>query len=36
MMRGEGLLLTRNAKIEQHARDDENLTVERPTFVTHL
>jgi threonine synthase len=29
-------LLTRNAKIEQHARDDENLTVERPTFVTHL
>ncbi|MET0634074.1 MAG: threonine synthase [Xanthobacteraceae bacterium] len=35
-MRGEGLLLTRNAKIEQHARDDENLTVERPTFVTHL
>ena len=36
MMRGEGLLLTRNAKIEQHARNDENLTVERPTFVTHL
>ena len=36
MMRGEGHLLTRNAKIEQHARDDENLTVERPTFVTHL
>ena len=36
MMRGEGLLLTRNAKIEQQARDDENLTVERPTFVTHL
>ena len=29
-------MLTRNAKIEQHARDDENLTVERPTFVTHL
>jgi threonine synthase len=29
-------LLTRNAKIEQQARDDENLTVERPTFVTHL
>jgi len=29
-------LLTRNAKIGQHARDDENLTVERPTFVTHL
>ncbi|MET0878935.1 MAG: threonine synthase [Tardiphaga sp.] len=28
--------MTRNAKIEQHARDDENLTVERPTFVTHL
>ena len=33
---GGRLLLTRNAKIEQHARDDENLTVERPTFVTHL
>jgi threonine synthase len=29
-------LLTRNAKIERQARDDENLTVERPTFVTHL
>ena len=29
-------MLTRNAKIEQPARDDENLTVERPTFVTHL
>ena len=29
-------MLTRNAKIEQQARDDENLTVERPTFVTHL
>jgi threonine synthase len=29
-------LLTRNAKIEQQARDDENLTTERPTFVTHL
>ena len=29
-------MLTRNAKIEQHARNDENLTVERPTFVTHL
>ncbi|HVD73066.1 MAG TPA: threonine synthase [Xanthobacteraceae bacterium] len=28
--------MTRNAKIEQQARDDENLTVERPTFVTHL
>ena len=33
---GGRLLLTRNAKIEQHARNDENLTVERPTFVTHL
>ena len=29
-------MLTRNAKVEQQARDDENLTVERPTFVTHL
>ena len=29
-------MLTRNAKIERQARDDENLTVERPTFVTHL
>ena len=29
-------MLTRNAKIEQHARNDENLTAERPTFVTHL
>jgi threonine synthase len=29
-------LLTRNAKLEQQTRDDENLTVERPTFVTHL
>ncbi len=29
-------MLTRNAKIEQQARDDENLTTERPTFVTHL
>ena len=29
-------MLTRNAKIEQQARDDENLTVERPTFVAHL
>ncbi|MGZ5812494.1 MAG: threonine synthase [Xanthobacteraceae bacterium] len=28
--------MTRNAKIEQQARDDENLTTERPTFVTHL
>jgi threonine synthase len=29
-------LLTRDAKVEQQERDDENLTVERPTFVTHL
>jgi threonine synthase len=29
-------LLTRNAKVEQQERDDENLTAERPTFVTHL
>jgi len=29
-------LLTRKAKVEQQERDDENLTVERPTFVTHL
>jgi threonine synthase len=29
-------LLTRNAKVEQQERDDVNLTVERPTFVTHL
>jgi len=29
-------LLTRNAKVEQQDRDDDNLTVERPTFVTHL
>jgi threonine synthase len=36
MMNGRRALLTRNAKIEQQARDDENLTVERPTFVTHL
>jgi threonine synthase len=36
MRRGDALLLTRNAKIEQQARDDENLTTERPTFVTHL
>ena len=32
----EKRLLTRNAKVEQQERDDENLTVERPTFVTHL
>jgi threonine synthase len=36
MRRGDALLLTRNAKIEPQARDDENLTTERPTFVTHL
>src|SRR6195256_3285453 len=36
MNEGEALLLTRNAKLEQQTRDDENLTVERPTFVTHL
>jgi threonine synthase len=36
MMNGRRALLTRNAKIERQARDDENLTVERPTFVTHL
>ena len=29
-------MLTRNAKVEQQDRDNENLTVERPTFVTHL
>ena len=29
-------MLTRNAKVEQQERDDENLTAERPTFVTHL
>ena len=29
-------MLTRNAKVEQQERDDDNLTVERPTFVTHL
>ena len=29
-------MLTRNAKVEQQDRDDDNLTVERPTFVTHL
>jgi threonine synthase len=36
MNEGEKRLLTRNAKVEQQERDDENLTVERPTFVTHL
>ena len=36
MNEGEKRLLTRNAKVEQQDRDDENLTVERPTFVTHL
>ena len=36
MNEGEKRLLTRNAKFEQQERDDENLTVERPTFVTHL
>ncbi|MBW8902450.1 MAG: threonine synthase [Bradyrhizobium sp.] len=36
MNEGEKRLLTRNAKAEQQERDDENLTVERPTFVTHL
>jgi threonine synthase len=34
MNEGEKRLLTRN--FEQQERDDENLTVERPTFVTHL
>jgi threonine synthase len=29
-------LLTRNAKVGQQDRDNDNLTVERPTFVTHL
>jgi len=29
-------LLTRNAKVGQQDRDSDNLTVERPTFVTHL
>jgi len=29
-------LLTRDAKVGQQDRDDDNLTVERPTFVTHL
>jgi threonine synthase len=36
MNEGEKRLLTRNAKVEQQERDNENLTVERPTFVTHL
>jgi threonine synthase len=36
MHEGEKRLLTRNAKVEQQDRDDNNLTVERPTFVTHL
>jgi threonine synthase len=36
MQEGEKRLLTRNAKVEQQDRDDDNLTVERPTFVTHL
>jgi threonine synthase len=36
MNEGEKRLLTRNAKVGQQERDDENLTVERPTFVTHL
>src|SRR4249919_3288377 len=36
MHEGEKRLLTRNAKVEQQERDDENLTAERPTFVTHL
>jgi hypothetical protein len=36
MNEGEKRLLTRNAKAEQQERDDDNLTVERPTFVTHL
>ena len=36
MNEGEKRLLTRNAKVEQQDRDDNNLTVERPTFVTHL
>jgi threonine synthase len=30
------LLLTRNAETENPMRDDDNLTAERPTFVTHL
>ena len=36
MHEGEKRLLTRNTKVEQQERDDENLTAERPTFVTHL
>src|SRR5215213_502780 len=36
MNEGEKRLLTRNAKVEHQERNDENLTVERPTFVTHL
>jgi len=36
MNEGEKRLLTRNAKVEQQERDDENLTAERPTFVTNL
>ena len=36
MNEGEKRLRTRNAKVEQQERDNENLTVERPTFVTHL
>src|ERR1700748_3961516 len=36
MNEGEKRLLTRNAKVEQQERDDENLITERPTFVTHL
>ena len=34
-LKGEKRLLTRNAKVGQQERDDET-TVERPTFVTHL
>ncbi len=29
-------MLTRNAGVEHRMRDDDNLTTERPTFVTHL
>src|SRR3954470_24857338 len=36
MYEREKRLLTRNAKVEQQERDDENLTAERPTFVPHL
>jgi len=36
MNEGEKRLLTRNAKVGQQDRDNDNLTVERPTFVTHL